>query len=99
MTHRQRTRFAETVRWYRRLSGYTQRDLAATSGLSLAAIRSYETGARNEPRAHSLKQLATALGVTIEQLLTETHPPEAVPPYAVYHRPHIDSRLDEKHRS
>ena len=96
MTRRQRPRFGETVRWYRRLAGYTQQELADASGLSVAAIRAYETGARNEPRAHSLKKLATALGVTIEQLLTEAHPTDTVPPYAVYHRPHIDSRLDEK---
>lgn len=98
MPRKNRGAFAEAVRWYRRLAGYTQQELADLSGLSLAAIRSYETSSRQEPRAHSLRQLATALGVTIEQLLTTQPPPPLRPPYAEYRRPTFGSRLDDEPR-
>ena len=93
MPRRQVGTFGEAVRWYRRLAGYTQQELADEAKLSLAAIRSYETGGRTEPRAHSLRRLAKALDVSIEQLLT-TKPPLPAGPYE-YRRPHIKSVLDD----
>lgn len=94
MTRRNVGTFGRSVRWYRRLAGYTQKELADECGLSEAAIRAYETGTRTEARAHSLRRLAAALKVTIEQLLTTEPPTPPRLPY--YEKPHISSLLDEE---
>jgi len=85
--------FGRSVRWYRRLAGYTQAELAEASEMSEAAIRAYETGTRTEPRAHSLRRLAQALNVSIEQLLT-TEPP-TLPNRYEYKRPRVSSLLED----
>jgi transcriptional regulator with XRE-family HTH domain len=96
MTQQDVGTFGRSIRWYRRLAGYTQKELAEACGMSEAAIRAYETGRRTEARAHSLRRLAAALQVTIEQLLTTVPPTSPTPPWAVYKRPHISSVLDDK---
>lgn len=52
----------------RESAGITQTALADRSGLSIAAIQSYETG-RRTPHADQLGALANALGVSADYLL------------------------------
>jgi DNA-binding SARP family transcriptional activator len=61
------TRLGELVREWRRAAGLTQRELAARSGLSLAAVRDLEQGRSHRPRAGSLAVLAGALGLDAGQ--------------------------------
>jgi transcriptional regulator with XRE-family HTH domain len=53
----------------RRRAGLTREQLAVASGLSWAAITQIETGRRPNPRADTLRALATALDVTVEYLV------------------------------
>jgi transcriptional regulator with XRE-family HTH domain len=53
----------------RRRAGLTREQLAVASGLSWAAITQIETGRRANPRADTLRALATALDVTVEYLV------------------------------
>ena len=52
---------------WRRAAGLTQRELAARSGLSLAAVRDLEQGRSHRPRAGSLAALAGVLGLDAGQ--------------------------------
>jgi DNA-binding SARP family transcriptional activator len=58
---------ATLVQGYRRGAGLTQRELAAKSGLSVAALRDIEQSRRRRPRARSLVALANALGLDAVQ--------------------------------
>jgi DNA-binding SARP family transcriptional activator/transcriptional regulator with XRE-family HTH domain len=60
------SRFGSLVRTYRREAGLTQRELAAKSGLSVAAMRDFEQS-RRRPRPHSLAALGGALGLDPNQ--------------------------------
>ncbi len=60
--------FGSLVREYRHEAGLTQRQLAARSGLSLAALRDFEQSRRHRPRANSLAALAEALGLDPDQI-------------------------------
>lgn len=53
----------------RRRSGLTREQLAVASGLSWAAITQIETGRRPNPRADTLRALASALDVSVEYLV------------------------------
>jgi DNA-binding SARP family transcriptional activator/DNA-binding XRE family transcriptional regulator len=55
------SQFGYLVRKYRREAGLTQRELAARSGLSVAALRDFEQSRRCRPRPNSLAALADAL--------------------------------------
>jgi transcriptional regulator with XRE-family HTH domain len=61
------TRLGELVWEWRRAAGLTQRELAARSGLSLAAVRDLEQGRSHRPREGSLARLAGALGLDAGQ--------------------------------
>lgn len=52
---------------FRRNAGLTQRELAAESGLSVAAIRDLEQGRRSSPRRRSIAAMAEALCLSPEQ--------------------------------
>lgn len=54
----------------RKEKGMTQNDLAEKLGLTSQAICNYEKGIR-EPNLDTLKKLATALEVTVDELLRE----------------------------
>lgn len=54
--------FREGIRSWRRKTGITQAQVASRSGLSVASIRAYETGARN-PSHQSLQWIVHALGM------------------------------------
>ncbi len=73
------------VKRLRERRGWTQRDLAAESGLSQSYIAKLEPPSRpgelkssreTNPSLAVLGQLAEAFGITIEQLLRESRRPE-----------------------
>ena len=52
---------------------YTQRELAMRAGITESALSRYIAGSR-EPQAKSLKNLAIALGVSVEALIADVAP-------------------------
>lgn len=61
------TSLGDTIRRLRLAAGLTQWEIAVRTGLSLSAIQSIERGRRPGSRA-SLRAIAAALGVPVEQL-------------------------------
>ena len=61
----------EYIKEKRKLKDWSQRDLAAASGISNAEISRIESGKRKEPSSSILKDIANALGVPVEELLQE----------------------------
>lgn len=61
------SRFGDLVRAYRLEAGLTQQELAAKTGLSVAALRDFEQSRRHRPRPTSLAALIDALGLDAEQ--------------------------------
>jgi DNA-binding SARP family transcriptional activator/transcriptional regulator with XRE-family HTH domain len=55
--------FGSLIRAYRHEMGLTQRELAARTGLSVAALRDFEQSRRRRPRPHTLAALADGLGL------------------------------------
>jgi transcriptional regulator with XRE-family HTH domain len=51
-----------TIRWWRNEQGLTRLEAAVKSGLSVAAVRAYESGAR-QPSRRALQDLIDALGI------------------------------------
>jgi transcriptional regulator with XRE-family HTH domain len=66
--------FASELIKARQVKSYTQSQLSAQSGLSLSAIKAYESG-RNMPGARELKQLCETLEVSANKLLFGTELP------------------------
>jgi transcriptional regulator with XRE-family HTH domain len=67
---------------YRKRAKLTQAQLAERTGIPLRSIQNWEIGHRM-PRAGALLSLARAVGVSVEQLLTEPpagEEPEQSPP-------------------
>jgi transcriptional regulator with XRE-family HTH domain len=60
-----------TLREMRQRRGWSRETLAHVSGVSWAAIAQIETGRRTDVRLNSLVQLATALEVTIDELIDD----------------------------
>ena len=60
----------EEIRQSRKEKGLSQEQLAKISGLSRSSIINFENGYR-DPRVKDLRKIARALGVPIEQLITE----------------------------
>jgi transcriptional regulator with XRE-family HTH domain len=71
-------RFGAMLQAYRKKAGMTQAQLAERTGIPLRSIQNWEIGHRM-PRPHALLSLARAVGITVEQLLTETPPAAAEP--------------------
>lgn len=59
----------ERVRRVRKLRGFTQRELAARSGLALRTVKTVEQGT-GHPRVQTLRAIAKALQVTTTRLMT-----------------------------
>ena len=78
----QRRRSAEVVvlevRRLRKAKGWTQTALAFHAGLAPSVISEIETGKR-EPRAGTLRKLASALGVEVRDLYPKPHTPRFEP--------------------
>ena len=62
--------FNENLVALRKNAGFTQQDLADTVNVSIDSVRRWESG-KQEPRLSDLKTLASALGVTIGDLVDE----------------------------
>ena len=66
--------FGELLKAERKAANQNQEQLAKRSGVSLHAIRSYETG-RRKPSAEALFALCEALGVSCEKFKPERQKP------------------------
>lgn len=59
--------FGSRLRHYRERAGLSQEALAERAGLAASAIAALERGRRQHPRAHTVRQLADALGLAGEE--------------------------------
>jgi predicted ATPase/DNA-binding XRE family transcriptional regulator len=59
--------FAERLRSLRQAAGLTQEELAFRAGLSPSAVGVLERGARRRPYPHTVRALADALGLDVEE--------------------------------
>ena len=57
------------IRQARKAQGLTQESLARRANISLNGVAQLEQGERNDPHYSTLKKLASALGLTVAQLL------------------------------
>jgi transcriptional regulator with XRE-family HTH domain len=62
---------ARRVKQLRETAGLSQQALATRAGLSISAVFQIEQGSKNDPRVSTVKALADALGVAVDDLLTE----------------------------
>jgi DNA-binding SARP family transcriptional activator/tetratricopeptide (TPR) repeat protein/DNA-binding XRE family transcriptional regulator len=85
------------IRMHRQRAGLTQHELAASSGLSISAIRDLEQGRRSRPWPQSIAALSRALdlGPTEAQELGESarHEPRLADP-AAHTEPAVPLRID-----
>jgi len=65
------TPFAQNLKLARKLKGWTQEQLAEAAGTSKGYLSDMEKGNRPFPRGPKLDALASALGVTVTELLTD----------------------------
>jgi transcriptional regulator with XRE-family HTH domain len=61
----------DRLRELRTAAGLTQQDLAVKAGLSMSAVAHLEGGRIPDPRLSTLKALARALGVSLDDLARE----------------------------
>ena len=71
------TLLGDNLRRLRTAKGYTQEAVADAARISVAAYRNYETG-RAIPKVNTLLAIARALGVSLNDLVTEARPLTAV---------------------
>jgi len=62
---------ARRVKRLRERANMSQQSLAVAAGLSMSMVSLIEQGQRENPRASTLKALARALNVTVDELLLE----------------------------
>lgn len=65
-----KTSIAKKIIHYRKLKGITQETLSEATGLNVRTIQRIESG-EVDPRLYTLKSIADALGVNLEELLPE----------------------------
>jgi transcriptional regulator with XRE-family HTH domain len=58
----------------RAAAGLTQQQLAVAAGLSVSAVTQIEAGKIPDPRVGTLRKLARALGVTLDDLAPDEEP-------------------------
>jgi transcriptional regulator with XRE-family HTH domain len=69
MTARKKTPLAGKVKALRESKGMTQQDLAHAADLSMSIISQIEQGKRPDPRVSTLRGIANALQVTLDDLV------------------------------
>lgn len=62
------------IRTLRESAQLSQMDLARLTGLSLYAVQRIESGAELNPKLNTLRALATALGVSVGELVDSVSP-------------------------
>jgi transcriptional regulator with XRE-family HTH domain len=62
------------IRKARRARGLTQEELARRANMSLNGLAQLEQGGRTDPHYSTLSKLATALDVSVTELLEEQRP-------------------------
>jgi DNA-binding XRE family transcriptional regulator len=69
VTGKQRSTLARRLRNLREAKDLTRQALATAAGLSMSVVAAIEQGRIPDPRSSTLRALATALGVTLDELL------------------------------
>lgn len=69
----------DRVKELRAAAGLTQQGLAMKSGLSISAVVQIESGKIPDPRMSTLRALAKALGVGLDELAGQAEPDEGQP--------------------
>ena len=75
---------ARHLKALRENAGMSQQSLAVTAGLSVSLVSQIERGSRIDPRMSTLTALATALGVSLDELVGRK---VSVPPHEKTPRP------------
>lgn len=65
---------AQRLKALRENAGMSQQSLAVSAGLSVSLVSQIERGSRIDPRMSTITALATALGVTLDDLVGRTRP-------------------------
>lgn len=66
-TSEQGASFGDCLRRLRQAAGLTQEELASRSGLTPNAVSALERGARKRPYPHTVRALADALELSVEE--------------------------------
>lgn len=61
--------FAQQLKYLRKEKGWSQQKLAQEAGLSLTGITKMEQGITTDPVISSLRKIADALGVSLDQVI------------------------------
>ena len=61
----------ENIKKYRLLKGLTQEKLAQKADVTYSSLSKIEVGYNDNPRIKTVQKIATALGVTVNDLLQE----------------------------
>ena len=60
---------AKNIKKYREKKGISQDKLSKLAGITLHTITKIESGATSDPRIETVKKIANALGVSVDDLL------------------------------
>jgi transcriptional regulator with XRE-family HTH domain len=60
---------ARRLKELREIAGMSQQSLAVSAGLSVSLVSQIERGSRVDPRVSTIAALATALGVSLDELV------------------------------
>lgn len=66
---KQKSKIGKNIRKYRRKIGISQDVLSKRANLAFHTIAKIETGSTPDPRIETVKKIADALGVTIDNLM------------------------------
>jgi len=80
------------IRRARKHAQLSQEELARRAGMSLTGLAGLEQGGRKDPHLSTLTKLASALGITVPELLDESDSPKVVAPTSP--RPDDEERRD-----
>jgi len=62
---------AENIKRFRKQLNLSQEELARKAGITYSTLIKLESGVNKNPTVKTLRQLASALGVSLDQLLEE----------------------------
>lgn len=74
VTRKQLSALARKVKQLREAAGLSQQALAVRAGLSVSVVSRLEQGAHEDPRLSTIRAIAEALGVGVDDLLVEDKP-------------------------